>query len=212
MFDRTSGGFVGRQHDRIADAIGNPLFFSVPGRPRWAGGSDPGNVSAECDRYPKSDAEHRKISLGSRVAGGVMGASRVVELSGGRRLRVQPPAHRTAFSMPTATETLSTLRTRGIEGYARPSHDLRHSSITNAASAGTAPKALMSRAEGARLTQRRALYRPCWRGFGEEADRLEDRLWGASGTKSRYHEADSLPAEEATEAADPLGISGGAGI
>lgn len=48
--------------------------------------------------------------------------------------------------------------------------------------------------------------------FREEADRLENRLWGASGTKSRYQTPDSLPAEDAAEAANPLGVSGGAGI
>ena len=48
--------------------------------------------------------------------------------------------------------------------------------------------------------------------FREEADRLEDRLWRPSGTKSGYQDADLLPAEEATEAANPLELSGGAGI
>jgi hypothetical protein len=31
--------------------------------------------------------------------------------------------------------------------------------------------------------------------FGEEAERLEERLWGNSGTKNGYHEADASPAE-----------------
>jgi integrase len=37
------------------------------------------------------------------------------------------------------------LNRAGIEGYVRPRHDLRHSSITNAA-AGMPPEALMTRA------------------------------------------------------------------
>jgi hypothetical protein len=31
--------------------------------------------------------------------------------------------------------------------------------------------------------------------FREEAERLEGRLWGASGTQNRYHDGDSLSAE-----------------
>ena len=32
--------------------------------------------------------------------------------------------------------------------------------------------------------------------FREEAERLEDRLWGGSNTKSQYHYSDSSPGEE----------------
>jgi hypothetical protein len=41
--------------------------------------------------------------------------------------------------------------------------------------------------------------------FREEADRLELRLWGASGTKSRYQVVDSSPDEETVEPANPPG-------
>ena len=100
----------------------------------------------------------------------------------------------------------------GIGGYVRPSHDLRHSSITNAAAAGTPPEALMSRAGHSSYATTRRYIDLAGVRFREEADRLEDRLWGASGTKLRYQESDSLPAEDAAEAANPLRLSGGAGI
>lgn len=97
------------------------------------------------------------------------------------------------------------LKRAGIEGRVRPSHDLRHSSITNAAAAGTAPEALMSRAGHSSYTTTRRYIDLAGVRFREEADRLENRLWGPSGTKNRYQIPDSLPAEEATEAAIPLG-------
>jgi len=97
----------------------------------------------------------------------------------------------------------SARRRAGIEGYVRPSHHLRHSSITNAAAAGIAPEALMSRSgHSSHATTLRHIDLAGVR-FREEAKRIEDRLWGDSGTKNRYHEpvaASSNESEEAPEA------------
>jgi hypothetical protein len=49
--------------------------------------------------------------------------------------------------------------------------------------------------------------------FREEADRLERRLWGESGTKIRYHLAEPSPVER-TESAilQALGTTGATGL
>jgi hypothetical protein len=41
--------------------------------------------------------------------------------------------------------------------------------------------------------------------FREEADRLEQRLWGGTGTKNRYQEAGSSPEQQTEEAPKQLG-------
>ncbi len=91
-------------------------------------------------------------------------------------------------------------RTRaGIDEYVRPSHDLRHSSITNAARAGTLPEALMTRAGHSSYATTRRYISLAGARFREEADREERRLWGdpvpSSGTNS-----DAVASEEKAEA------------
>jgi hypothetical protein len=68
----------------------------------------------------------------------------------------------------------------GIEDAIRPSHELRHSSITNAAAAGTSPEALMSRTGHSSYATTRRYIDLAGEGFREEAERLEARLWGGS--------------------------------
>jgi hypothetical protein len=80
------------------------------------------------------------------------------------------------------------------------------------AAAGTAPEALMSRAGHSSYSTTRRYIDLAGVRFREEADRLENRLWGSNGTNSRYQEGDSLPTEDAAEAAIPLARGGGAGI
>jgi integrase len=96
-------------------------------------------------------------------------------------------------------------RRAGVEGYVRPCHDLRHSSITNSAAAGTAPEPLMSRAGHSDYATTRRYIDLVGERFREDADRLERRLWGSSGTKKRYQVAPTSPGEATGEAAIPLG-------
>jgi integrase len=70
------------------------------------------------------------------------------------------------------------LKRAGVEGYIRPCHDLRHSSITNAAAAGTSPEALMSRAGHSDCATTRRYVDLAGERFREEGDRLERRLAG----------------------------------
>src|SRR5207253_6716124 len=78
------------------------------------------------------------------------------------------------------------LKRAGIDGYVRVCHDLRHTSITNSAAAGTKPEALMSRAGHSSYTTTRRYIDLAGEQFREEADRLEQRLWGGSGTNKGY--------------------------
>ena len=57
------------------------------------------------------------------------------------------PKRGTRYSVKTfAGHFRAALKAAGVEGYVRPFHDLRHSSITNGAAAGESPIALMTRA------------------------------------------------------------------
>ena len=61
----------------------------------------------------------------------------------------------------------------------QPFHDLRHTSITNAAAAGTSPAALMARAGHSDFKTTQAYIDLAGEMFREEAERLERRLWGS---------------------------------
>lgn len=75
------------------------------------------------------------------------------------------------------------LATAGVEGYVRPFHDARHTSITNATAAGTPPAALMARAGHSDFKTTQGYIDLAGEMFREEADQLEKRLWGDSGTQ-----------------------------
>ena len=70
------------------------------------------------------------------------------------------------------------LKRAKIERYMRPFHDGRHSSITNAAAAGTAPAALMARSGHSDFKTTQLYIDLAGETFREEAERLERRLWG----------------------------------
>jgi hypothetical protein len=81
----------------------------------------------------------------------------------------------------------------GIVDRVRPFHDLRNSSITRAAIAGTPPAAQMARAGHSDFSTTQLdidLAGEVWR---EEAERLENAVWGDSGRKTRYTEHDPSP-------------------
>lgn len=157
----------------------------------------------------KSEARRRTISLGRKIA------SELWEHRGRSRYDSDDdyvfPNPRTGrpFDANRFGELVGrALRRAGIEENIRPSHDLRHSSITNAAASGTPPEALMSRAGHSSYATTRRYIDLAGERFRDEADRLEDRLWGGAvektGRKSSSEGADS-EAERAP-------ISGGGGI
>ncbi len=128
---------------------------------------------------PKSDAGRRTISLGGKIA---------AELWEHRGWSQYDADDDYVFPNPRTGRPLDAnrygdlvriaLRRAGIEETIRPSHELRHSSITNAAAAGTSPEALMSRAGHSSYATTRRYIDLAGERFRDEADRLEDRLWG----------------------------------
>ncbi len=81
----------------------------------------------------------------------------------------------------------------------RPFHDPRHSSITNAAAAGTPPEALMARAGHSDYAITRRYIDLSRERFREEADRLESRLRGRAvkgdGYKERVENSEYVASE-----------------
>ena len=155
---------------------------------------------------PKSTAGQRTIAIGKRLADELYDHLGRTPFTGAdERVFVNPRTGR-PFGDDRYKEIFTLALTRaGIEGVVRPSHDLRHSSITNAAAAGTKPEALMSRAGHSSYSTTRRYIDLAGEQFREEADRLEERLWGRSGTKSRYQATTSSPDQETEEAASPIG-------
>jgi hypothetical protein len=63
---------------------------------------------------------------------------------------------------------------------------MRHTSITNGAAAGMTPAALQKRAGHSAFSTTQRYIDLAGVEFPEEAAKLSERLWGASGTKMRY--------------------------
>jgi hypothetical protein len=74
---------------------------------------------------------------------------------------------------------------------------MRHTSITNGAAAGMSPAALQKRAGHSAFSTTQRYIDLAGVEFPEEAAKLAGRLWGVSGTKSRYEVQ-----REAVETAD----------
>ena len=95
------------------------------------------------------------------------------------------PTKGTAFDVARYGETFRLALARaGITDYMRPFHDLRHSSITNAAAAGTPPAALMARAGHSDFKTTQGYIDLAGELFREDAERLEQRLWAGPVPKT----------------------------
>jgi integrase len=87
-----------------------------------------------------------------------------------------------------------------VVGYVRPFHDGRHSSITNAAAAGTSPAALMARAGHSDFATTQLYIELAGEKFRDEAELLERRLWGGPVPKA----GTNLSVQATTEIVTPL--------
>jgi integrase len=155
---------------------------------------------------PKSEAGRRTIALGQRFAGELFEHRRWSEFDGDDDYVFPNPRTGRPFDASRYAKLIGKARRRaGITEYVRPSHDLRHSSITNAARAGTPPEALMTRAGHSSYATTRRYINLAGSRFSEEADRLEKRLWGTTGTNNGYQGANTSPSEATDGAADPRG-------
>jgi integrase len=148
---------------------------------------------------PKSEAGRRTIDLGERVADELFEHRLWSAFNGDDDLVFANPRTGKPFDANRYSGLMRKALNRvGITERLRPSHDLRHSSITNAARAGTIPEALMSRAGHSSYATTRRYIDLAGARFGDEANRLERRLWGGSSTKDRYQkpcERGALPVE-----------------
>jgi integrase len=96
---------------------------------------------------PKSEAGERTVALGRKVAAELFEHRRRSRFDGDDECVFCSPTKGTPFDVARYAATFrAALARAGITDYVRPFHDLRHSSITNAAAAGTPPAALMARA------------------------------------------------------------------
>ena len=158
---------------------------------------------------PKSDAGRRTISLGEKVAAELWNHRQWSQYRAEDDYVLPNPRTGRPLDANRYGEVLRlALRRAGIEENIRPSHELRHSSITNAAAAGTSPEALMSRAGHSSYATTRRYIDLAGERFRAEADRLEDRLWGGAVEKAGRN-SDAEGADSEPESAE---VSGGAGI
>lgn len=158
---------------------------------------------------PKSEAGRRTISLGPKIAAELWEHRAWSEYDGDDNYVFPNPRTGRPFDANRYGELLrGVLERAGIEEKIRPSHELRHSSITHAAAAGTSPEALMSRAGHSSYATTRRYIDLAGERFREEADRLEDRLWGGSVERAGRK---SVPERHDREA-EPAPLSGGGGI
>jgi integrase len=133
---------------------------------------------------PKSEKSERTIALG-RLAG---------ELFEHRaRSAFQGDDERVFCHLQTGgpldhkryAATLRAALKRGkVDRPMRPFHDGRHTSITNGAAAGISPAALMARAGHSDFKTRQLHIDLAGETFREEAERLDERLFGHVGQKS----------------------------
>ena len=100
------------------------------------------------------------------------------------------------------------LRRAGIEDRVRPFHDLRHTSITNAAAAGTSPAALMARAGHSDFKTTQVYIDLAGERFREEAERLERRLWGSDQYQIPVPNRDSVANSATGRVAEPVDETG----
>jgi integrase len=82
-----------------------------------------------------------------------------------------------------------------IDGYVRPFHDGRHTSLTNSAAAGMDGMAIMARAGHSDFATTQLYIDLAGERFRDESELLERRLFGPTSTKNRYQVAGKDDAE-----------------
>jgi integrase len=154
---------------------------------------------------PKSEKGERSIALGPRLADELF-EHRARTAYAGDDERVFASRKGTPIDPRRYAKTLRlALAKAKVDGYVRPFHDGRHSSITNAAAAGTSPAALMARAGHSDFATTQLYIDLAGERFRDEAELLERRLWGESGRSSRYKPDAPADADEPAKETQALG-------
>jgi integrase len=137
---------------------------------------------------PKSEAGRRTLDLGRKIAEELFSHRAWSAFDRDDDLVLPNPRTGRPLDPARISELMAEARHRaGITDYVRPSHDLRHTSLTNAARAGASDVALMARAGHSSFATTKLYISLAGARFQDEADRLESRLWGSTGTNNRYN-------------------------
>ena len=134
---------------------------------------------------PKSEKAERTIALGPKLAEELFQHRARSAFQGDDEWVFCHPQTGGVLQHKRYAETLKLALERAkVDRAMRPFHDGRHSSITNAAAAGTSPAALMARAGHADFATTQAYIDLAGETFRAEAELLEQRLAGSSVQKS----------------------------
>ena len=130
---------------------------------------------------PKSDRAERTIALGPKLADELFEHRARSAFDGhDERVFCHPETSGVLDHKRYAKTLRSALAKANVEKRLRPFHDGRHSSITNAAAAGTPPAALQARAGHSDYSTTQLYIDLAGETFREEAVRLEERLLGTA--------------------------------
>jgi integrase len=128
---------------------------------------------------PKSEKSERTIALGERLASELFDhRARTAYQGDDERVFCNPLTGRPLDPKRYAATLRLALKQAKVDGTLRPFHDGRHTSITNAAAAGTSPAALMARAGHSDFKTTQGYIDLAGETFREEAELLEERLFG----------------------------------
>jgi integrase len=153
-------------------------------------------------RDSKSESGERLIALSATAAEALWEHQRVSAYQGADHYVFAHPERGSMLNADWfASQFRTALEVAGITDYMRPFHDLRHSSLTNEAAAGSNPIALMTKAGHSSMATTRIYLHLAGQVFRPEADALEERLLGGrTFYRSEVTSDDSAASEAAQEA------------
>jgi integrase len=153
-------------------ALADPAGATLRVRETWVRGATD---------TPKSEKSERTIALGERLAYELFDhRARTAYQGDDERVFANPLTGRPLDPKRYAETLKLALKRAKVDRPMRPFHDGRHTSITNAAAAGTPPAALMARAGHSDFATTQGYIDLAGEVFREEAERLEERLFGTA--------------------------------
>ncbi len=155
----------------------------------------------------KTEQGIRSIALSSTLAEALWQRRRNSAFQGDDELVFCHPLRGTVYRQHVfADHFRAALKKAGITDYVRPFHDLRHTSLTNEAATGSSPIALMAKAGHTDMKVTRQYLHLAGIVFHDEADALEQRLFGPAKPGRKFYPSDST--SDDVTAPKPLEISG----
>jgi len=134
-------------------------------------------------RDSKSEEGIRSIAIPPMLAEELWQHRRRTKFQGDEDLVFCHPETGTKYNPHTfAKQFRAALAEAGIHDYVRPFHDLRHTSITNEAAAGSSPIALMAKAGHRSMSTTNIYVHLAGVVFRDEAEALERRLLGVESS------------------------------